>query len=763
MAANTRGLFRDQIRTLFHVGTATGLTDGQLLERFATRRDEGSGMAFAVLVERHGPMVLRACRGILRDDHEAMDAFQATFLVLARKGGSLWVRDSLGPWLHRVACHAAGRARETSARRRAAEKRAAEMAKPRIDSEDREELASVIHEEINRLPERYRSTVVLCDLEGRTCEEAARHLGCPVGTVGSRLARGRQRLRDRLSRRGLAPGCGLLVEAGKWQGVNEPITAEIVSSTARAAAQFVSNQAIARGVAASLALRVLRTMFITRWWKVASVLFVLGASTSGVVTLAGRGATVGEAQADDPPKTARADGVAVVEVKPGRLSFTVEERGVLEASQNADVYSQVEGQTTILSILPEGTLVKKDQLVCELDAAFLKNVLPNQEISIKAAEAAYQITKLAREVAEIAVIEYVEGIYPNDLQAVLNEISLTESAIAKAEERLKRTQNARQRLISVLGGAKTFADVLAELDIEDRLDAAELTLDREKRSLGIGQARRVVLEKYTRDKTLKQLRNEVEKARPLELARQSSWELEKSKKQKLLRQIASCKVLAPADGMVVHANDPSRTGAARQRPQIEEGATIRERQKIFSVPNLDSPPRVVAKVPEAIIRQVRPQLTARIKVDAFPNETFSGAVTEIAPLPDPTTSFNQQVKVYTTRVALAKTIPGFRPGMIATVEILIAERENVLSVPVQSVVTYESKDHLAVKSPNGGIDWREVTLGLSDGKVVEVKEGLKPGDAVVIEPGPLLSEEQKQKMADSPPKSRAVRKPAGRQ
>ncbi|MEJ7640368.1 MAG: sigma factor, partial [Singulisphaera sp.] len=117
MARDPSGVSRRYFRTLFGAGVTTGLTDGQLLERFATRGGEAAELAFAALVERHGPMVLRACRGIIREDHEAMDAFQATFLVLARRGGSLWVRDSLGPWLHRVACRAATRARAGAARR----------------------------------------------------------------------------------------------------------------------------------------------------------------------------------------------------------------------------------------------------------------------------------------------------------------------------------------------------------------------------------------------------------------------------------------------------------------------------------------------------------------------------------------------------------------------------------------------------------------------------------------------------------------------
>jgi RNA polymerase sigma factor (sigma-70 family) len=204
---------RVYLLTVFGEGTLAGLTDGQLLERFATRRGDAAELAFAALVERHAPMVLRACRAILRDDHDAMDALQATFLVLVRKGRSLWVRDSLGPWLHRVACRAAGRVRSDAARLRTLERRFAEAMRCRDDGDDRDILAAVVHEEVNRLPDRFRAPIVLCDLEGRTCEEAARHLGCPVGTIGSRLARGRDRLRGRLARRGLAPVVGTLIAA----------------------------------------------------------------------------------------------------------------------------------------------------------------------------------------------------------------------------------------------------------------------------------------------------------------------------------------------------------------------------------------------------------------------------------------------------------------------------------------------------------------------------------------------------------------------
>src|SRR5947199_10868023 len=124
------------VRMLFNVGTVAGLTDGQLLERFTAQGGETAELAFATLVERHGPMVLRVCRSVLRDPHEAHDAFQATFLVLVRRGGSLWVRDSLGPWLHQVAYRVASSARSAASRRRRHEQRAAELSGPGVHEVD---------------------------------------------------------------------------------------------------------------------------------------------------------------------------------------------------------------------------------------------------------------------------------------------------------------------------------------------------------------------------------------------------------------------------------------------------------------------------------------------------------------------------------------------------------------------------------------------------------------------------------------------------
>jgi RNA polymerase sigma factor (sigma-70 family) len=179
-----------------------GLTDRQLLERFTSQHDEEG---FTLLVQRHGPMVLGVCRQILRQEQDAEDAFQATFLVLSRKAGSIRSGEALPNWLFNVANRLARRLRAAVERRRAHEIALAEP--PLSEPEPREEpgnLGPILYEEIGQLPDKYRLPFVLCYLEGKTNEQAAQQLGCPPGTVFSRLARARERLRTRLTRRGMA-------------------------------------------------------------------------------------------------------------------------------------------------------------------------------------------------------------------------------------------------------------------------------------------------------------------------------------------------------------------------------------------------------------------------------------------------------------------------------------------------------------------------------------------------------------------------------
>lgn len=209
----SRGRSRSAARgfeRLFHGGgTLTGLGESGLLERFVAHRDQA---AFESLLARHGPMVLGVCSRLLDDPHEVEDAFQAVFLVLVRRAGSLRDGDRLGPWLYGVALKVAHRVRSRSARRRAVEKGGDLVAAVEpVGGGPPDLLGTELYEELERLPSKYRDPVVMCDLEGRTHEEAARLLRWPVGTVKGRLSRARELLRGRLVRRGLAPSVAAIV------------------------------------------------------------------------------------------------------------------------------------------------------------------------------------------------------------------------------------------------------------------------------------------------------------------------------------------------------------------------------------------------------------------------------------------------------------------------------------------------------------------------------------------------------------------------
>jgi RNA polymerase sigma factor (sigma-70 family) len=229
-----------QVRVLFGSGTAAGMTDGQLLERFATRPGPESEAAFAALVARHGPMVLGVCRQLLGDAHDAEDAFQAAFLTLAGKARRLRQPDRLGPWLYGVAVRKSRKLKQQRVRRRKHERRSWAAAgvreePPATSREERGEDSAALYEEVARLPEKYRAPIVLCYLQGHTHETAATVLGWPLGTVRGRLARARDRLRARMTARGSVPA-GLV--PATWPG-HAFSTAHVPAALAEAAVNAV--------------------------------------------------------------------------------------------------------------------------------------------------------------------------------------------------------------------------------------------------------------------------------------------------------------------------------------------------------------------------------------------------------------------------------------------------------------------------------------------------------------------------------------------
>jgi RNA polymerase sigma factor (sigma-70 family) len=287
-----RGSTRDVLRhltTLCRSGVLGNLSDEQLLERFIELGDDRAQEAFATLVRRHGPMVFGVCNRVLHNTHEAEDAFQATFLVLARKATSVIPREKVANWLYGVAYRTANESRIRSARRRVREERVG--TRLRVQAPDvtfHDELRAILDDELSCLPSRYRGPIVLCELEGLSRQEAAQRLGVPEGTLSSRLARGKARLRDRLARRGLALPAGAVSLVAIREATATGLSDVLIESTTVAAmhvAAGISATAVISTSVVSLTEGVLKTMLLTKLKGFALVIGSSVAVISGAVAL----------------------------------------------------------------------------------------------------------------------------------------------------------------------------------------------------------------------------------------------------------------------------------------------------------------------------------------------------------------------------------------------------------------------------------------------------------------------------------------------
>jgi RNA polymerase sigma factor (sigma-70 family) len=295
MANRQAGAVVEHLCQLIDTQRLRDLTDGQLLQRFVAARDEA---AFTALMQRHGRLVLGVCRHVLRHAHDAEDAFQGTFLVLARKAASIRKRQSVGSWLYGVAYRVAMRAKKNAARRLEREKQAASPAEVPAHGEAAwRELQRLLDEELSRLPDRYRAPFVLCCLEGRTKPEASRELGWKEGTVSSRLAQARKLLQARLARRGVSLSAVLCGTALAAQGTAEAaVPAALVAGAGQAAAPFAAGETPAAGLVSVQAVALAEGSLRAGRLKLAAALLLL-------VTLAGGAAGVAlyPRRAEDPP------------------------------------------------------------------------------------------------------------------------------------------------------------------------------------------------------------------------------------------------------------------------------------------------------------------------------------------------------------------------------------------------------------------------------------------------------------------------------
>jgi RND family efflux transporter MFP subunit len=436
-----------------------GPSDAQLLDRFASTGDEA---AFELLVWRHQGLVFGVCRRVLQDDHEAEDAFQAAFLTLARKAAAVVRREAVAGWLYRVAYRVALTARTARLRRAGREKSldaaatVAAPADPALLPEQRE-LRAVVDEEVNRLPEKFRAAVALCYLEGKSVEEAAVQLGCPRGTVASRLARARKQLHGRLSRRGLtlATAAGLTLAAPD----------RLIHATARAAGSYVA--AVTAGATAApvvpvkvvaMTEGVLKTMFYRKLVTGVVVLLTLAGALlvgGGLAARFGLAALAGEKEPPEkeqlpgkdqvpPPRT-----VAVTRPVQGEAVPFEEFVGRLEARQTVEVRPQVSGILEKVSF-KAGAEVKKGDVLFEIDPRPYQAEVDQAEA--KLAVAAARRKQADADLARAKALAGKGGVSREEL----DQITLA-ATVAAAEE--KRAQADRERARLLLDYTKVAAPI----------------------------------------------------------------------------------------------------------------------------------------------------------------------------------------------------------------------------------------------------------------------------------------------------------------
>ena len=440
--------------------------------------------------------------------------------------------------------------------------------------------------------------------------------------------------------------------------------------------------------------------------------------------------------------------------KRGPFRMTVTERGHLDSMKNATLVSRVEGSTTIISIIPEGTIVKKGDVLCELDSSTMRESLKQQEIAVTQAEAAKLQSKEnvgiqeTQNESDIAAAELAIDLAGLDLK----KYELGDTLQAE-NELLGRITNLNETL-TLARDTYDFAKRIAKkgYETQNQLEAKRIAVTKAEIDLNVEEGKLKVLKEFTRERDLAELRAAAKETK-LELVRvhrkakagmtqyesdhraqELTAEVEQSKLKRLKEQIAACKLVAPQDGEVVYATEESRRGGDANI--IEEGASVRERQAIIKLPDF-SEMKVNARIHESRIGNVRVGLPVNIRVDANPGKVYQGVVDSIASVPAPADWMNRDLKHYETIIRLtdeADVVKSLRPGLTAGIEIIVKSRDDVLQIPVQAVVTIGNKHYSFVADDEEGFVRRDVVLGDSNDEFVEILDGVGDGEKVAMSP-----------------------------
>ena len=431
-----------------------------------------------------------------------------------------------------------------------------------------------------------------------------------------------------------------------------------------------------------------------------------------------------------------------VEVTRGPMQVRVTEDGEVESAKPLFLKCLVAGGSQILEIVADGTrIVAKgdtkidatdievgDQLV-KLDDSKIKDALDKQQITVGAAETALIEATKNLSVAKISVTEYEQGTFVQELQGLDAEVTIAEENLRGAQNQYDYTQKMFR---------KGFVTKL-------QLEADEFAVKRSTLELQQSETKRKVLVKFTRVKMMEDFRSNVQTATQSVKQKQSALDLEKRSLDRIGEQFKNCLILAPQPGMVVYHNERSRYGRSSSTP-IEEGATVREHQSIIKLPDF-SRMQVKVSVHESKVQQVAVGDRARLTIQGY-NEPLVGVVIEIANQPESTSWYQANVKEYATIVKIDAIPEGMVPGMSAEVVIDVERRENVLRLPVGSVIEIGG-EYFAWTNGRDGYVKKTLTVAksskgdnrvLSDSKFIGVEDGVDEGEMVVLNPRDVVPE-----------------------
>lgn len=407
------------------------------------------------------------------------------------------------------------------------------------------------------------------------------------------------------------------------------------------------------------------------------------------------------------------EGVLTTEVKRTDLLITVTEDGNVESSKNLEIKCDVPGPITILEIVPDGSQVKEGDLLVKLDDSTLIDSILAQDIVKSKAEASKITAEKNFAAAAIAVDEYDKGTFVQEMQQLEADIIVAKQNLSTAENQLQYSEKMHRK------------GFVTALDVESK----QFAVEQAKLNMEVAKTKKEVLAKYTRQKMLEDLKSKRDGAEALMKAENDSFTQEERKLQRYEDQKAKCTILSKSDGMVVYANDTGGMRWGQQGPKIEQGAQVNQFQAIVRMPDLKNM-QVKALVHETKVDRLRMGMRARIKIQ---DREFQGEIASIANQPEPTSWFSGSVKEYATIVKIDGEPDELKPGMTAEVEILVEDKKDALTIPVQCIVEKGGKFFSWVRT-SGGVEPRELMLGGTNDTVFEIIDGLKEGERVLLNP-----------------------------